>query len=263
MTAATAEAVTALREVLRSLVDERSAGAAEKATAFVDDVCGSSDRALMSKTLYQLAAARRRLLRSDSPDAEVVELLGVLHRRVDDAFTLDHQRAYNEEQRELELTVAERVVSFLRGVPPGEAVRPSDISDWLGVDKYQVSRALARLQSDGVVRAVPPPPGVDRRTRWYAFVPASTRGREALEKLGEALESRHPGFAAAVREVLNDPAAESVYTRILHEAISAPLPARLPGQDLLASVEGASALEVRSRRAAARAGVPATRPEDR
>ena len=62
--------------------------------------------------------------------------------------------------------MAERVIDLLGDIPPGEAIRPSDISEQPGVDKCQVSRALSRLQSEGAVRVLPPPPGVDRRTCW-------------------------------------------------------------------------------------------------
>lgn len=81
--------------------------------------------------------------------------------------------------------MAERVIDLLGDIPPGEAMRRSDLLEQLGVDKYRVSRALTPLQSEG--RWSFPSPGVDRWTMWVSLRkrPQRLSAREAHMELFE------------------------------------------------------------------------------
>lgn len=85
--------------------------------AFIDRLCVHPDPSLISKTLDQLAAARRQLAEVEDT-AELTDFLVRLYRRVDEIQTIERQAAYDRDQQAAERTLAERIVDLFRRSPP-------------------------------------------------------------------------------------------------------------------------------------------------
>lgn len=204
--------VSELRGLLRELAHNPDPETQATVVAAVESICDEANRALLTRTLFQLAAARRRVEKEEGAQ-DLIDLLSDLHDRADRAFTLAAQAAYNRAQEAVASAVARRIVDLLeRSEGP---LRPMAIAWELEVDKFQVSRALAKLTQAGVVEQVPPPPGEDGRSRWYSLTSPTGAARSVLAELADALGGTHPDFAEAMREILEDPAAEATYTSVL------------------------------------------------
>lgn len=210
---------------VEELLDEARQRAGE--TSWVGPVCRAVARELKVGDLGRIRTLRRRLaataatLERDSKNDRftmgVLSALGEATAAVDDDIQAAQERdAWMQANQSLK----EQVIDLLSD----NVLRPSQIVEKLGFDKYQVSRVIREMRVRGIVELAEGLPSDDGRSRYYRL---SDRWKKVLESQHESRIRRWAGnisglrnaFTAAQREafvvIMSDEANDAAVSNVV------------------------------------------------